>query len=157
MWRRPLLTNSRRWVASVRAANTTLAEYLSLAVEPADQPMDVTKHEQVADLGALEGEDWHARPPNMPTARRHTEQFLAMEAVEPHLAADTIAFLDQDQDVSGVLAERAGHAVDVADELVVTDERRSQRAAEGKAGLTPRCQPVSVGSAHETNRWPHSA
>jgi len=36
--------------------------------------VDVTKHEQVADLGALEGEDWHARPPNMPTARRHTEQ-----------------------------------------------------------------------------------
>ena len=53
--------------------------------------MDVTKHEQVADLDALEGEDWHARPPNMPTARRHTEQFLAMKAVEPHLAADTIA------------------------------------------------------------------
>jgi len=33
--------------------NTTLAEYLSLALESADQTVDVTKHEQVADLGAL--------------------------------------------------------------------------------------------------------
>jgi len=38
--------------------------------------VDVTKHEQVADLGALEGEDWHARPPNMPTARRHTNKYV---------------------------------------------------------------------------------
>jgi len=107
--------------------------------------VDVTKHEQVADLGALEGEDWHVRPSNMPTAGRHTEQFLAMEAVEPHLAADTIAFLDQEQDVSGVLAERAGHPVDVAGELLVTDERRSQRAAEGEISVEDRWYQTLVG------------
>src|SRR5438105_13977201 len=106
---------------------------LSLALEAADQAVDVAEHEQIAHFGALEGEDRHAGPPNMPTTWWHVEQFLAMEAVESHLAADTVAFLDHRQDVGGVLAEGAGHPVDVTRELIVAHERRPQRAAECKA------------------------
>jgi hypothetical protein len=68
--------------------------------------VDVAKYKKVSHLGALEGEDRHARPPHVAAARWHSKQFLAMKTVEPHLAADAIAFLDHRQNVCCVLAER---------------------------------------------------
>ena len=85
----------------------------------------VAQYEQVAYFGSLECEDRHARPQNMLPAGRHAEQFLAMEAVESHLAVDAVAFLEHHQDVGGVLAERAGYPVDIFRELVMADERCS--------------------------------
>jgi len=73
--------------------------------------MDVAEHKKVSYLGALEGEDRHARPPHVPTAGWHSKQFLAMKTVEPHLAADAIAFLYHPQNVSCVLAEHFRYEV----------------------------------------------
>jgi len=94
--------------------------------------MDVAEHKKVSYLGALEGEDRHARPPHVPTAGWHSKQFLAMKTVESHFAADAIAFLDHRQNVCRVLAERFCHEVDIAGKLLMADECRSKRATEGE-------------------------
>ena len=47
--------DSRRWFAASGLATTAPFECLIPALEPADQAVDVAKHEQVAHFGALEG------------------------------------------------------------------------------------------------------
>jgi hypothetical protein len=94
--------------------------------------VDVAEYKKVSHLGALEGEDRHTRPPPVAAARWHSKQFLAMKTVEPHLAADAIAFLDHRQNVCRVLAERFCYEVDIASKLVMADECRSKRATESE-------------------------
>lgn len=97
--------------------------------------MDIAEHEQVANLGAFEREDRHACPPHMFAARRHPEHLFTVNAVEPHLAADAIPFLDHRNDVGGVVAEHTGYPVDVVRELLVADERWTQRTAKCKISM----------------------
>jgi hypothetical protein len=94
--------------------------------------VDVAEYEKVSYLGALEGEDRHADPPHMAATRRHSKQFLAMKTVEPHLAADAIAFLDHRQNVRCVFAERLCYEVDIASKLVMANECWSKRATESE-------------------------
>ena len=65
-------------------------------------------------------------------ARRHSKQFLVMKTVEPHLAADAIAFLDHRQNVCCVLAERLCYEIDIASKLVMANECPSKRATESE-------------------------
>src|SRR4029434_4550376 len=69
----------------------------------------------------------------MSAARRNSEQFLPMIAVEAHFAADTIAFLDHRQNIGVVLPKRAGTPVNTAAILIVADELWPERPAEGEA------------------------
>ena len=71
-------------------------------------------------------------PPHVAAARRHSKQFLAMKTVEPHLAADAIAFLDHRQNVRCVLAERLCYEVDIAGKLVMASECPYKRATESE-------------------------
>jgi hypothetical protein len=63
-------------------------------LQSANKAVDVAEYKKVSHLGTLEGEDGHARPPDVAAGGRHSKQFLAMKTVESHLAADVIAFLD---------------------------------------------------------------
>jgi hypothetical protein len=90
--------------------------------------VDVAEDKKVSHLGTLVGEDRHSRPPHVAAARRHSKQFLAMKTVEPHLAADAIAFLDHRQNVRCVLAERLCYEVDIAGKLVMASECPSVKA-----------------------------
>jgi len=94
--------------------------------------MDVAEYKKVSYLGACESEDRHARPPYVAAAGWHSKQFLAMKTVEPHLAADAIAFLDHRQNVCCVLAEGFCYEVDIAGKLVMAHECWSKRAAESE-------------------------
>jgi hypothetical protein len=62
----------------------------------------------------------------------NTEQFLPMIAMEAHLATDTVALFDHRQNVRGVLPECPGHPIDIASKLIVANECRPERAAEGE-------------------------
>jgi hypothetical protein len=103
-----------------------------LVLQPANKAVDVAEYKKVSHLGTLEGEDGHARPPDVAAARRHYKQFLAMRTVESHLAADVIAFLDHRQNVRCVLAKRSCYEVDIASKLVMAEECRSKRATKSE-------------------------
>jgi hypothetical protein len=64
--------------------------------------------------------------------RRHPEHLAAMKTVEAQAPKDAVAFLDQRQDVGGVVAERAGDPVDITGEFAMAAQDRAERAAEGK-------------------------
>src|SRR5690349_18403936 len=94
--------------------------------------MDVSEHPEVADQLALEGEDRRAVPPDMTPRRWNAEQLAAMVAMEAQLAEDPVPFLCQRQDIGRVAVQRSRDELDITDELVVSDERRTQRATKGE-------------------------
>src|SRR5262252_8314706 len=108
---------------------------LESALHALDQAVNVPEHVQVADPFAVKSKDWHAGPPNVSTAWWHTEHLHLVVAVKSHLAADAIVLLDQGQDVCGVVAEGSSHPIDVTSELIVADQRRPKRTAEGKVRM----------------------
>jgi hypothetical protein len=53
-----------------------------------------------------------------------------MVSVKPELAKDLRSLLTKGQNVRRVLTERAGYKLDVANELLVSEEPRAERASE---------------------------
>src|SRR5687768_9386616 len=94
--------------------------------------MDVAQNPEVADELALERKDWSAVPPHMTPCRWDTEQLAPMVAMEAQFAKDLIALFPQGQDVGGVAVERSSDELNIANELLVPYERRTERATEGE-------------------------
>ncbi len=59
-----------------------------LALEAADEPMDVAENPQITNQLALEGEDRRTVPPHMPPGGLNAEELAPMAAVKAELAKD---------------------------------------------------------------------
>jgi hypothetical protein len=88
--------------------------------------MNVAKNVEVANLGAVECEDRHPRPPYVTAAWRHTENLLTMKPVETHLSTYPVLFFDQREDVGRLLAESPRYPVNIPSKFVIADKGRSE-------------------------------
>src|SRR5436189_6254634 len=68
----------------------------------------------------------------MTPGRLHLEEFLPVVAMESKLSEDLIALFAEGKDVGRVAIESTGHEAHIADELLVADQFRTQRPAEGE-------------------------
>jgi hypothetical protein len=55
--------------------------------------------------------------------------------MEPQLAKDLVSFLANGEDVGCIAVKSTGDELDVADELLVSNELRAERATESEVGM----------------------
>jgi len=78
---------------------------LGFTPQAANEAMNIAKNVEIANLGAIECKDRHPSPPYVTAAWGYAKYLLTMKPMETHLPANAVAFLDQREDVGGVLAE----------------------------------------------------
>jgi len=84
--------------------------------------MYVTQNPKIANNAALESKHRCSVPPNVATRRRNTKEFLPVVPMKAELPEDLVSLFNESQDVAGVTPERRCDRLDVANELLVSQE-----------------------------------
>ena len=95
-----------------------------LAPKPLHQTMYIPQDPKITNAVFFKCKNRHSIPPHMTTRRLDIEQLLPVIAMKSQLGKNSIAFLGNGKDVRGILVERAGNVIDVANKLLITDVSR---------------------------------